>query len=87
MYYVYLIKSKKVDNWVYTGSTNDLKKRLALHNGGHVVSTKNHRPYELVYYESYLSEKDARKREKTLKMRANSLRQLKRRLTESLKAY
>ena len=39
MYYVYIIKSKK-DKMLYTGSTNDLNKRLELHNKGKVFSTK-----------------------------------------------
>lgn len=37
MYYVYIIKSKK-DKMLYTGSTNNLKKRLELHNKGKVSS-------------------------------------------------
>ena len=84
MYYVYIIRSK-IDGNLYTGSTNDLKKRLLEHSSGKVFSTKHRRPFELVYYEAYKSEKDARNREQGLKLRANALSQLKRRIYESLK--
>ena len=83
MFYVYLIKSKK-DNDLYTGSTNDLKRRLLEHNKGLNLSTKHRGPFELVYYEAYKSEEDARIREHNLKLRANALNQLKRRTSKSL---
>jgi len=83
MHYVYIIKSKK-DGLLYTGSTNDLKKRFQLHNEGKVFSTRLRRPFELIYYEAYKAEKDARVREHNLKLRANALGQLKRRLEFSL---
>lgn len=87
MFYVYLAKSKKVNNWIYIGSTSDLRKKLSMHNSGKVRSTKYYRPLKLIYYEAYISESDARRREHNLKLRANALNQLKRRLTESLKPY
>jgi len=51
MFYVYILKSIK-DGLLYTGSTNDLKKRFVLHNRGSVPSTKYRRPFNLIYYES-----------------------------------
>lgn len=83
MFYMYIIKSEKDGN-LYTGSTDDLKKRFAEHNNGLCNSTKYRRPFKLVYYEAYASEKDARHREQSLKLRANALSQLKRRIKESL---
>ncbi len=85
MFYVYILRSKK-DNKLYTGSTNDLKKRFIEHNNGKVTSTKLRIPFELIYYEAYKSEKDARTREHNLKLRANALSQLKLRLKNSLTA-
>jgi len=76
MFYVYVLKSKK-DNLLYTGSTKDLKHRFKLHNEGKVPSTKNRTPLELIYYEAYKSEIDAKVREKNLKLRSNALTQLK----------
>jgi putative endonuclease len=83
MYYVYLIKSAK-DNELYTGSTNNLRRRIWEHNNGKNLSTKHRAPFSLIYYEAYLDESDARHRESTLKLRGNALAQLKRRLSQSL---
>jgi len=55
------------DKRFYTGSTRNLRKRLEEHNTGKVFSTKNRRPFELIYYEACLNEQDARNREKYLK--------------------
>lgn len=65
-WYTYVLRSLK-DKKLYTGSTNDLKRRLKQHNDGEVPSTSYRRPLELVYYEARLNEKTARKREKYLK--------------------
>ena len=70
---------------MYIGSTNNLKRRLLEHNKGLNRSTKHRSPFELVYREAYKSEEDARHREHNLKLRANALSQLKRRITKSLK--
>ena len=86
MFYVYIIKSKK-DSRLYTGSKNDLKQRFKEHNDGKVRSTKSRIPFELIYYEAYISEKDARVREHNLKLRANALNQLKKRIKNSLLIY
>lgn len=66
MFYTYIIKSMK-NNYLYTGSTNDLRKRFKQHNEGKSFYTKNNGPYDLIYYEASLSEQDARSREKYLK--------------------
>ena len=66
MHYVYILQSKKDGNF-YTGSTNDLKRRLHEHQSGNVRSTWNRRPFELVYYEACLNEDDAKQRESYLK--------------------
>ena len=51
MFYVYLLRSKK-DKKYYTGCTKDLKRRLKEHNSGKEKSTKERRPFELIYYEA-----------------------------------
>ena len=53
-YYTYVLGSLK-DNKFYIGYCSDLKKRLDEHRNGLVESTKNRRPFKLVYYESCLS--------------------------------
>jgi putative endonuclease len=66
MYYVYLLKSEK-DGKFYTGSTDDLKRRMAEHEAGYVKSTVRRKPFKLIYYEACLNEEDARRRERYLK--------------------
>lgn len=83
MYYVYILHSLKDGN-IYTGYTSDLKKRFAEHQAGLVDSTKNRHPLELIYYEAYLSKKDAMLREKYLKNGGKAKQELKDRLKYSL---
>lgn len=83
MYYVYILKSLK-DHELYTGYTEDLKRRFKEHQDGLSDSTKYRRPFKLAYYEAYVSKKDAVAREKNLKLRAKALAQLKRRISSSL---
>ena len=66
MHYTYVLLSKKDDKF-YTGYTKDLKLRFEQHNKGHVESTKDRRPLDLVYYEACLCRDDATHREKYLK--------------------
>lgn len=69
MYYVYVLKSLKDSNG-YIGSTDNLRRRFAEHQKGQVPSTKPRRPFELVYYEAYKNELDARLRESSLKLKS-----------------
>ncbi len=66
MFYVYILQSIK-DSRLYIGYSSDLKQRLGEHSRGIVESTKNRRPMDLIYYEAYRAEKDARVREIFLK--------------------
>jgi putative endonuclease len=84
MYYVYVLKSKK-DNKLYIGLTNNLKKRLREHNKGLTPSTRYRRPLSLIYYEAYLSPKDAQVREQKLKKFKKSYQELKKRIINSFR--
>lgn len=57
------------DDSLYTGSTNDMEKRLHEHN--HLKSwahyTKIRRPVELIYTETFETMSEARKREYAIK--------------------
>jgi putative endonuclease len=66
MYYTYVLRSK-IDGKLYVGFTENLEKRIGEHNGGSVESTKNRRPFEIVYYEACLSKDRAIQREKYFK--------------------
>ncbi len=83
MFYVYILKSKK-DSKLYIGYTNNLKRRIEEHNSGGNESTKLRRPFELIYYEAYKSEDDAKHREDMLKLFGRALGGLKRRIKSSL---
>ena len=83
MFYVYVLKSKK-DSSLYIGSTNDLQKRFKEHNQKLVDSTKFKIPFNLVYYEAYVSENDARIRESKLKRFSGSYTHLKKRIKNSI---
>jgi putative endonuclease len=67
MYFVYLLESKIDSGW-YVGFTPDSPfRRLVKHNNKEVYWTKRKAPWRLIYFEAYLSEKDATGREKFLK--------------------
>jgi len=79
-YYVYLLQSLK-NRSLYIGYTTDLRKRLDYHNNGRNASTKSYMPWQLIHYEAYRNEDDAKRREKYLKTSQGS-RLLKRMLKE-----
>jgi len=66
---VYVLKSVK-DTKHYVGMSADSRKRLVQHNRGEVDSTKNRRPFELLYEEKVGSLHEARKREEYFKSAA-----------------
>ena len=84
MHDVYVLCSSKDQN-LYIGSTNNLRRRLQEHNDGKSFATAPRRPFALVYYEAYMSEKDARHRENSLKLRGQARTHLMTRLSESLR--
>jgi len=66
MYYIYVLRSQKNGRF-YTGSTEDVSKRLYEHNSGKSKATKYTKPFELIYQESYNSRAEAYRREIYLK--------------------
>ena len=66
MHYTYVLRSLS-DGMFYVGVTRDLKLRFEKHNKGEVESTRERRPFQLIYYEACLDQTDAVKREKYLK--------------------
>jgi len=83
MFYVYVIKSLKKD-FVYTGYTDNLKRRFNEHNFKKNISTKLYAPFKLIYYKSYQNKLDAIDREKMLKHKGSSIGHLKNRIRRSL---
>ena len=66
MYKVYILQSIKNQRY-YIGHTSNLDKRLLRHNSGGVKSTKNNRPWKIVYTENYNTKSEANKRELEIK--------------------
>lgn len=67
MYHIYIIQSRK-DKSLYIGFTERKPDdRLNDHNTSKVPSSKNKRPWDLIYYEGYKNKRDALGREKFLK--------------------
>ena len=66
MYYVYLLRSKE-NNKVYTGFTANLKRRVKEHFSKKSFTTSRMKLLQLIYYEAFISEQDAREREVYLK--------------------
>lgn len=66
MYYVYIIRSSKSGK-VYTGWTNDLRKRLKSHNSGENRATKSGAPWKVIFYSAFNTEKLAKDFERYLK--------------------
>jgi len=83
MYHVYLLNSRK-KNIFYIGYTKNIEQRLKEHNTGLVEYTKKYVPWNLIYYESFVSLEDARMREKSLKSFGKTYSQLKLRIKNSL---
>lgn len=66
MNYTYIIKC--ADSTLYTGWTNDLDKRIKVHNSGKGAKyTKTRRPVKLVYYEEHETKNEAMSREYAIK--------------------
>ena len=64
--YVYVLQNK-TKKFIYVGFTHNLKKRFFEHNNKKELSTKAYTPLDLIFYEAYRSEKDAKRREKYFK--------------------
>lgn len=66
MNYVYILEC--FDSSLYTGYTNDLKKRVGIHNSGKGAKyTRCRLPVKLVYYEEFETKSEAMKREYSIK--------------------
>jgi putative endonuclease len=66
MWWVYVLRSVRNGRF-YTGSTNDLERRLAEHERGKNKYTRFAGPFEVVHTETYETRLEARQRERFLK--------------------
>ena len=67
-YFVYMILTKQKENFTsYVGYTNDLTKRLLLHNNSRGAKFTKGRKWELIYYKKFSTKSNAMKGEYRLK--------------------
>ncbi len=67
IYYVYMLKSKSDKPITYVGYTNNLKKRINLHNAGKGAKFTRGRKWRLIYKEKLTSKNKAISREYYIK--------------------
>ena len=67
MFYVYMLKSKGIKPITYIGYTNNLKKRIILHNSGKGAKFTKGRKWVLIYKEKFKSKNKAISREYYIK--------------------
>ena len=66
-YFVYMLKSLGKNQVTYVGYTNNLKKRIDLHNLNKGAKFTRGRKWKLIYKEKYSSKKEAISREYYIK--------------------
>ena len=66
-FYVYMLKSKGIKSVTYVGYTNNLKKRIQLHNSGKGAKFTRGRKWKLIYKEVFSSKNKAISREYYIK--------------------
>ena len=62
-----MLRSKGIKSVTYVGYTNNLQKRIALHNSGNGAKFTRGRKWILIYKEKYKSKKEAISREYYIK--------------------
>ena len=67
IYYVYMLKSRGIRSVTYVGYTNNLKKRINLHNSSKGAKFTRGRKWVLIYKERFKSKKEAISREYYIK--------------------
>jgi len=66
MYYTYSIKSINL-NYIYTGISDNPKRRIGQHNKGYNRTTNPYKPFNIILIEQFANRAMARQREKYLK--------------------
>lgn len=85
MFYVYLIRSVSNKKQItYVGFTNNIVKRIFLHNSGKGAKFTKGRKWKLVYYEKLSSKKKALMREYEIKKNRKLRNYLKEKFTKEV---
>ena len=83
MFYVYVLQALEKEDRFYLGYTSEMERRIAEHNSGKSRYTKGTK-WRVVYYEAYVSDAAARKRERRLKHDGRVRQFLMKRIKEDL---
>ena len=76
-FYVYMLKSKGIKPITYVGYTNNIKKRITLHNSGKGAKFTRGRKWKLIYKEKLQSKNKAISREYYIKKNRKLRNQIK----------
>ncbi len=88
MHFVYLIVTKKEHKLIsYVGYTNNLKKRLNLHNSSKGAKFTRGRKWKLIYFKKFKSKNIALKEEFKLKKNYNFRKRIKENYTKNENIY
>ncbi len=85
MHYMYVLQALDDREVFYLGFSSNLKSRVEAHNAAKNASTARHR-WRVVYYEAYVNEGAARRREAILKRSSSMRSTLMRRVRSSLQS-
>ncbi len=66
MFFVYILESEKSHRY-YTGQTENLDERVKRHNDGRNLSTKAHKPWNLIWWKEFDTRSEAIKVEREIK--------------------
>tara|TARA_B100001029_G_C14739125_1_gene274538 strand:- start:244 stop:495 length:252 start_codon:yes stop_codon:yes gene_type:complete len=77
IFYTYVLKTLKGKAITYVGYTNNLKKRIKLHNSNKGAKFTRGRKWKLIYKEKFNSKKMAISRENYIKKNRNLRNQIK----------
>ena len=76
-YFVYMLKSKNSKPVTYVGYTNNIKKRITLHNAGKGAKFTRGRKWKLIYKEKIKTKNEAISREYYIKNNRSLRKKLK----------
>ena len=77
-FYVYLLITKRLDRFItYVGYTNNVNKRLKLHNSSRGAKFTKGRKWKIIFQKKYLSKNRAMREEYKLKKNYKLRKQLK----------
>mgnify|MGYP001163559723 CR=1 FL=1 len=82
-YYVYVLASHNKAKFItYVGYTNNLKRRLVLHNNGKGAKFTRGRKWKIIYVEKYKTRYEAKSREYYIKRDKNFRKLIRKNLNE-----